>query len=46
MEVNCLFVNAELKNASNCRKIVKMTDEKFGRVDILANYAGDTRRAT
>ena len=46
MGVNCLFVNAELKNVSDCRKIVKMTDEKFGRVDILANYAGDTRRAT
>ena len=46
MGANCLFVKAELKNVDDCRKIVKMTDEKFGRIDILANCAGDTRRAT
>ena len=46
MGTNCLFVKAELKDVNDCRKIVKMTDEKFGRVDILANCAGDTRRAT
>ncbi len=42
----CIFVKADLSKEKDCRNIVKLTDEKFGRVDALINVAGFTERGT
>ncbi|MCB9421703.1 MAG: SDR family oxidoreductase [Ardenticatenaceae bacterium] len=40
------FVQADLANVEDCRRIVAVADEKFGRVDILVNAAGVSDRGT
>ncbi len=42
----CLFVNADLSNVDDCRKIVSLTDKEFGTVNSLVNVAGYTQRGT
>lgn len=40
----CEYVRADLSVVEDCRNVVKRCDERFGRVDGLANIAADTRR--
>lgn len=40
------FVQADLANIDDCRRIVAAADETFGRVDILVNVAAVTDRGT
>jgi NAD(P)-dependent dehydrogenase (short-subunit alcohol dehydrogenase family) len=40
------FVQADLENVDDCRKVIAQTDITFGRVDILVNAAGITDRGT
>jgi NAD(P)-dependent dehydrogenase (short-subunit alcohol dehydrogenase family) len=40
------FVAADLSQADDVRRIVEACDERFGRVDILVNAAGNTDRGT
>jgi len=40
------FVPADLENPDDCRRIVRVCDERFGRVDGLVNAAGLTDRGT
>ncbi len=42
----CIFVKADLFEEKDCRQIVKLTDENFGKVDCLINVAGFTERGT
>ena len=42
----CIFVKADLSKEKDCRNIVNVTDEKFGRVNSLINVAGFTERGT
>jgi NAD(P)-dependent dehydrogenase (short-subunit alcohol dehydrogenase family) len=35
-----VFVQADLSNVADCRKVVAKADERFGRVDALVNAAG------
>jgi len=42
----CVFVKADLSKEKDCRNIVKLTDETFGRVNALINVAGFTERGT
>ena len=42
----CLFVKADLFEEKDCRNIIKLTDENFGRVDNLVNVAAFTERGT
>jgi NAD(P)-dependent dehydrogenase (short-subunit alcohol dehydrogenase family) len=35
-----VFVQADLANVADCRKVVAKADERFGRVDVLVNAAG------
>ncbi len=42
----CIFIKADLSNENDCRNIVKLTDENFGKVDSLINVAGFTERGT
>jgi NAD(P)-dependent dehydrogenase (short-subunit alcohol dehydrogenase family) len=42
----CLFVKADLFEEKDCRNIIKLTDENFGKVDSLINVAGFTERGT
>ena len=42
----CIFVKADLFEEKDCRQIVKLTDENFGKVDSLINVAGFTERGT
>jgi len=42
----CVFVKADLSKEKDCRNIVKLTDETFGRVHALINVAGFTERGT
>jgi NAD(P)-dependent dehydrogenase (short-subunit alcohol dehydrogenase family) len=35
-----VFVQADLSNVADCRKVVAKADERFGRVDVLVNAAG------
>ena len=42
----CLFVKADLFEEKECRNIIKLTDENFGKVDSLINVAGFTERGT
>jgi NAD(P)-dependent dehydrogenase (short-subunit alcohol dehydrogenase family) len=39
-EVDGIFVEAELAEEADCRKVVDLTLEKFGRIDVLVNNAG------
>lgn len=41
-----LFVQADLSQVVDCRRIVALCDEKFRRVDALVNAAADTNRGT
>lgn len=41
-----LFVKADLSLVPDCRQVVAACDERFGRVDGLANCAADTNRGT
>ena len=36
------FVEADLSNISDCRKVIRRADQSFGRIDILVNSAGIT----
>ena len=40
------FVQCDLANVADCRRIVATADEMFGRVDILVNAAGVSDRGT
>ena len=42
----CLFVKADLFEEKDCRNIIKLTDENFGKVDNLVNVAAFTERGT
>ena len=42
----CLFVKADLFKEKDCRNIIKLTDENFGKIDSLINVAGFTERGT
>ena len=42
----CLFVKADLFEEKDCRNIIKLTDENFGKIDSLINVAGFTERGT
>ncbi len=42
----CLFVKADLFKEEDCRNIIKLTDNKFGKVNSLINVAGFTERGT
>ena len=42
----CIFVKADLSKEKDCRNIVNLTDENFGKVDSLINVAGFTERGT
>ncbi|WP_227245872.1 SDR family oxidoreductase [Paraburkholderia caribensis] len=41
-----VFVQADLANADDCRKVVAAADQHFGRVDVLVNAAALTDRGT
>ena len=41
-----LFIRCDVTNADDCRRAVRQTAEKFGRLDILFNNAGIIRRST
>ncbi|BCG01140.1 short-chain dehydrogenase [Paraburkholderia sp. PGU19] len=41
-----VFVQADLANVDDCRKVVAAADQHFGRVDILVNAAALTDRGT
>jgi len=43
---HAVFVSANVTGAADCRGIVERTLREFGRLDILFNNAGITRRAT
>lgn len=40
------FVQTDLADVEDCRRVVKTADEKFGRVDVLVNAAAITDRGT
>lgn len=40
------FVRAELADPDHCRLIAETADERFGRIDVLVNAAGSTKRGT
>ena len=42
----CLFIKADLFEEKDCRNIIKLTDENFGKIDSLINVAGFTERGT
>jgi NAD(P)-dependent dehydrogenase (short-subunit alcohol dehydrogenase family) len=37
---NCVFVQGDITKPSDCKRIVNVAIEKFGRIDILANLVG------
>ncbi|MEG3115261.1 SDR family oxidoreductase [Salinicola sp. 4072] len=41
-----VFVTADLGQVADCRRIIQTADERFGRLDILVNCAGNTERGT
>jgi NAD(P)-dependent dehydrogenase (short-subunit alcohol dehydrogenase family) len=41
-----VFVRADLENVEDCKKIVRVAEEKFGRIDGLVNSAATTDRGT
>lgn len=41
-----VFVAADLGNVEDCRRIIATADERFGRLDVLVNCAGNTERGT
>ncbi len=41
-----VFVQADLQNVEDCRKIISEADSVFGRLDVLVNAAGLTDRGT
>ena len=41
-----VYVPADLSRVEDCRRVVAVCDEKFGRVDCLINSAADTSRGT
>lgn len=45
-EFQAVFVTADLSKVDDCRRIIQTADEHFGRLDILANCAGNTERGT
>ncbi len=42
----CIYVQADLENLEDCRKIVSETDKTFGTVNSLINSAAFTERGT
>ncbi|UXM94408.1 SDR family oxidoreductase [Bartonella sp. HY329] len=40
------FVEADLQQVEDCRKVINAADKRFGRLDILVNAAGLTDRGT
>jgi NAD(P)-dependent dehydrogenase (short-subunit alcohol dehydrogenase family) len=42
----CLFVQADLENVEDCRKVIGAADKAFGRLDALVNAAAITDRGT
>ncbi len=47
-EAGCpaLFVKADLLQEEDCRRVIHLADERFGRIDGLANVAASTARGT
>nr|WP_298249465.1 SDR family oxidoreductase [uncultured Halomonas sp.] len=43
---DAIFVSADLGSVDSCREVVRVADERFGRVDVLVNCAGNTERGT
>lgn len=41
-----VFVAADLGQVEDCRRIIATADERFGRLDVLVNCAGNTERGT
>jgi len=41
-----LFVRSDLLSEEDCRRVIRATDERFGRIDGLANVAASTARGT
>jgi NAD(P)-dependent dehydrogenase (short-subunit alcohol dehydrogenase family) len=41
-----LFVRADLLQEEDCRQVIRATDQRFGRLDGLANVAASTERGT
>ena len=41
-----LFVKADLLLEEDCRRVIRMADERFGRIDGLANVAASTARGS
>jgi NAD(P)-dependent dehydrogenase (short-subunit alcohol dehydrogenase family) len=41
-----LFMRCDVSSAEDCRRVVDETMKRFGRIDVLFNNAGITRRAT
>ena len=41
-----MYVKADLSKVEDCKKIVQLTDKKFGTVHSLVNVAGYTERGT
>jgi hypothetical protein len=44
--VQAVYVQADLEQVEDCRKVLQQTDATFGRVDILVNAAAITDRGT
>jgi len=36
----CYFIQADLSDVTNCEQVVKVAQDRFGRIDILVNNAG------
>lgn len=41
-----LFVEADLSNPEDCKRLIEVSDSHFGRIDGLVNSAGTTERGT
>ena len=42
----CFFIESYLEKLEDCRAIIKLADEKFGKIDILVNCAACSERGT
>jgi len=42
----CLYVKADFNNADDCKRVISLTDKKFGTINSLVNVAGYTERGT
>ena len=42
----CIYIQADLENLKDCKKIISLTDKKFGTINSLINSAAYTGRGT